>query len=150
MSDGVVTAASGPVVEGSALPFACVDDEGRGTHEKVVKKQAIRCSLSRICGVCGETLTRPVAFVGTPDEALDGEFAFPPCHVACARLARSPPPRGNGSVTRSSRTAGCWSAPPASTSCARLGAATRSGSDRTRCSSARRSEPQAASAPRMR
>ncbi|WP_144433687.1 MULTISPECIES: hypothetical protein [Aeromicrobium] len=91
MSDGVVTAASGPVVEGSALPFACVDDEGRGTHEKVVKKQAIRCSLSRICGVCGETLTRPVAFVGTPDEALDGEFAFPPCHVACARQVAADP-----------------------------------------------------------
>lgn len=85
MSDGVVTAASGPVVEGSALPFACADDDGRGTHEKVVKKQAIRCSLSRICGVCGTTLKRPVAFVGTPDEALDGEFAFPPCHVDCAR-----------------------------------------------------------------
>ncbi len=84
-------AASGPVVEGSALPFACVDDEGRGTHEKVVKKQAIRCSLSRICGVCGETLTRPVAFVGTPDEALDGEFAFPPCHVACAREVAADP-----------------------------------------------------------
>ncbi|MEH3068564.1 MAG: hypothetical protein PGN15_11150 [Aeromicrobium erythreum] len=91
MSEGVVTAASGPVVEGSALPFACVDDEGRGTHEKVVKKQAIRCSLSRICGVCGETLTRPVAFVGTPDEALDGEFAFPPCHVACAREVAADP-----------------------------------------------------------
>jgi hypothetical protein len=91
VSEGVVTAASGPVVEGSALPFACVDDEGRGTHENVVKKQAIRCSLSRICGVCGETLTRPVAFVGTPDEALDGEFAFPPCHVACAREVAADP-----------------------------------------------------------
>lgn len=103
MSEGAVTAASGPMVEGSALPFACVDDEGRGTHEKVVKKQAIRCSLSRICGVCGETLTRPVAFVGTPDEALDGEFGFPPCHVACAREVAGDPAQRLGRAQRPRR-----------------------------------------------
>lgn len=86
-----MSAASRPVVEGATLPFACTDDDGRGTHGTVLKKQAIRCSLSRICGVCGETLTRPVAFVGTPDEALDGEFAFPPCHVGCAREVAADP-----------------------------------------------------------
>ena len=72
-----------PVVDGVVVPFACVDDDGAADHHRVVKRRAIRCALSRICGVCGRTLTRPVAFVGTPDEALDGEFTFPPCHVAC-------------------------------------------------------------------
>ncbi|KQP80080.1 hypothetical protein ASF37_03625 [Aeromicrobium sp. Leaf289] len=82
---GPTVVVRGPVVDGAALPFACVDDAGVGSHDQVVKKRAIRCALSRICGVCGSTLARPIAFVGSSDEALDGEFAFPPCHEACAR-----------------------------------------------------------------
>lgn len=87
--DGDVT--DSLTIDGAALPFACVDDHGLGVHERLVKSRAIRCALSRICGVCGETLTRPVAFLGSPDEALDGSFAFPPCHESCARsVARQP------------------------------------------------------------
>mgnify|MGYP001627319533 CR=1 FL=1 len=74
-----------PVVRGAPVPFACLDDEGRGRHEHVVKARALQCALSRICGICGRTLSRPLAFVGTVDEALDGEFLFPACHVACVR-----------------------------------------------------------------
>lgn len=76
-----------PVVDGVVVPFACVDDEGNGTHAHVVKKQAIRCALSRICGVCGSPLARPIAFVGSTNEALDEDFAFPPCHVQCVQEA---------------------------------------------------------------
>lgn len=68
-------------------PFACQDDDGVVDHAVVVKRRAIRCALSRICGVCGEVLTRPIAFLGPEDEALDGLFTFPPTHEACAHSA---------------------------------------------------------------
>ena len=69
----------------TAVPFACIDDDGVEDVSRVVKKRAIRCALSRICGICGETLTRPIAFLGPRAEADDGHFAFPPLHVSCAR-----------------------------------------------------------------
>ena len=43
-----------------------------------------RCALSRICGVCGESLGRPIAFVGTDTEVARNAFHAPPMHVACA------------------------------------------------------------------
>jgi hypothetical protein len=43
-----------------------------------------RCALSRICGVCSESLGRPVAFVGTPEEIGRNAFHAPPLHQACA------------------------------------------------------------------
>ncbi len=70
-----------------AAPFACQDDDGVVDHAVVVKRRAIQCALSRICGVCGEVLTRPVAFLGPEDEALDQLFTFPPAHEECARDA---------------------------------------------------------------
>ena len=76
------------VSDAVATPFACQDDEGV-VHTQVVKSRAIRCALSRICGVCGEVLTRPIAFLGPEDEALDGLFRFPPTHVTCAHDAIS-------------------------------------------------------------
>jgi hypothetical protein len=43
-----------------------------------------RCALSRICGVCGESLGRPIAFVGTQEEVDRNAFHAPPMHTACA------------------------------------------------------------------
>ena len=43
-----------------------------------------RCALSRICGACSESLGRPVAFVGTPEELARNAFHAPPMHQACA------------------------------------------------------------------
>ncbi len=43
-----------------------------------------RCALSRICGVCGESLGRPIAFVGTAEEVARNAFHAPPMHAACA------------------------------------------------------------------
>lgn len=39
--------------------------------------------LARICGACGASLGRPIAFVGTAEEAARDAFAGPPLHVAC-------------------------------------------------------------------
>jgi hypothetical protein len=85
----------------TAVPFACQDDEGNVDHGAVVKKRAIRCALSRICGVCGQTLARPVTFLGSEDELLDGLFAFPPTHLTCATDALDAfAPLGDGRLGR--------------------------------------------------
>ena len=48
------------------------------------KAWVTRCALSRICGVCAESLGRPVAFVGTQEEISRNAFHAPPMHQACA------------------------------------------------------------------
>ena len=62
------------------LPFASMGDLG------LDKAKVIQCALSRICGVCAEGLGRPVAFVGSDEEAGRNEFHFPPAHIECAEL----------------------------------------------------------------
>ena len=85
---------AGPVdgltVGGDAvLPFACRHEDGTGDPAVTIKARAIQSALSRICGVCGRSLVRPIALIGTPEEVGTGLFAFPPCHEACAQqLAR--------------------------------------------------------------
>ncbi len=63
------------------LPFASMGDLG------LDKRKVTQCALSRICGVCAGSLSRPVAFLGTLDEAARNEFHFPPSHVSCAEAA---------------------------------------------------------------
>jgi hypothetical protein len=60
------------------LPFASRGDLG------LDKRRVTQCALSRICGVCGESLARPVAFLGSALEADRNAFHFPPSHVDCA------------------------------------------------------------------
>ena len=88
------------------LPFASMGDLGL-----VQAKRLTQCALSRICGVCGESLARPVAFLGSETEAERNEFHFPPTHPAVRRdgdrgvggrrqcVARPPRPAGG---------TGCW------------------------------------------
>ena len=57
------------------LPFASMGDLG------LDKRKVTQCALSRICGVCAESLSRPVAFLGSVEEAGRNEFHFPPAHV---------------------------------------------------------------------
>ena len=65
------------------IPFASMGDLG------LDKRKVTQCALSRICGVCGESLARPVAFLGSELEADRNEFHFPPTHVACAERRSS-------------------------------------------------------------
>ena len=63
------------------LPFASRGDLG------LDKRKVTQCALSRICGVCGDSLDRPVAFLGSSVEADRNAFHFPPSHVGCAEAA---------------------------------------------------------------
>jgi hypothetical protein len=63
-------------------PFAW--DPSNGGLGELVGRRVTQCALSRICGVCAESLGRPVAFVGTADEIGRNAFHAPPLHSACA------------------------------------------------------------------
>ncbi|GGF36784.1 hypothetical protein GCM10011519_07930 [Marmoricola endophyticus] len=70
---------------GAPVPFVCEYDDGRASVRLLNKKRVTQCALSRICGVCGDSLGRPVAFVGPLAEANREAFHFPPVHVECGR-----------------------------------------------------------------
>lgn len=75
---------------GVPVPFACGTDTGHagGSTPASVrvldKRRVTQCALSRICGVCGAGLGRPIAFLGSPVEVGRNAFHFPPSHLECA------------------------------------------------------------------
>jgi hypothetical protein len=54
---------------------------------EVVKARAIQCALSRICSLCGLSMSGPTTFVGSPHEEEANTFGFPPMHVDCAEFS---------------------------------------------------------------
>ena len=75
---------------GVPVPFACGTDTGYGdpgstpSSRHLDKRRVTQCALSRICGVCGSGLGRPIAFIGSSLEVGRNAFHFPPAHVECA------------------------------------------------------------------
>ena len=74
---------------GGAVPFACEYDDGRASLTLLNKRRVTQCALSRICGVCGRPLGRPIAFVGTAREVGRNAFHAPPLHLTCAHELRA-------------------------------------------------------------
>jgi hypothetical protein len=71
--------------EGRRVPFACgTGEDGQVSAAALDKRRVTQCALSRVCGVCGAGLGRPVVFLGTPDEVGRNAFHFPPSHLGCA------------------------------------------------------------------
>jgi hypothetical protein len=68
---------------GVPVPFACEYDDGRASVTLLNKRRVTQCALSRICGVCGDSLGRPVGFLGSADELNRLAFHFPPVHPEC-------------------------------------------------------------------
>ena len=74
---------------GVRVPFACgteayADPRGRALSVRALDKRRVtQCALSRVCGVCGSGLGRPVAFLGSKVEADRNAFHFPPAHPTC-------------------------------------------------------------------
>jgi hypothetical protein len=63
---------------GLPVPFAC------SSAREIDPRRVPQCALSRVCGVCGAGLGRPIAFIGSEDEAARNAFHFPPAHLDCA------------------------------------------------------------------
>lgn len=81
---------------GVPIPFACGTRPYAGapgdpgpTARRLDGRRVTQCALSRVCGVCGAGLGRPIAFLGTAEEADRHAFHFPPCHLECARAVLS-------------------------------------------------------------
>jgi hypothetical protein len=56
----------------------------------VINARAIQCALSRICGLCGMSMSSTTAtqtFVGSAAEADANAFRFPPMHEECVDFA---------------------------------------------------------------
>jgi hypothetical protein len=77
---------------GVPVPFACGTtsfggprDGSAPTVRRLDGRRVTQCALSRVCGVCGAGLGRPIAFIGSVEEADRNAFHFPPCHLECAR-----------------------------------------------------------------
>ena len=64
---------------GVPVPFA-----SDASPRHLDKRRVTQCALSRVCGVCGSGLGRPIAFLGSSYEVGRNAFHFPPCHLACA------------------------------------------------------------------
>jgi hypothetical protein len=62
----------------SSPPFAWPDGE-------LARKRVVQCALSRVCGGCGRSLGRPIAFVGSQTEVDRNAFHAPPMHTSCAQ-----------------------------------------------------------------
>ncbi|MCR6030446.1 hypothetical protein GGQ22_03205 [Nocardioides sp. zg-579] len=77
---------------GVPVPFAAGTDVGYGDRPAgsnlsargLDKRRVTQCALSRVCGVCGATLGRPLAFLGTRTEVDRLAFHLPPAHLSCA------------------------------------------------------------------
>ncbi|KAA1418890.1 hypothetical protein F0U44_10455 [Nocardioides humilatus] len=54
------------------------------------RRMVVRCALARVCGVCGESLGRPIVFVGDADELARNAFHLPPLHATCASAIAGP------------------------------------------------------------
>lgn len=73
------------------VPFAAGTDVGYGDRpggaapsvRDLDKRRVTQCALSRICGVCGAGLGRPLAFVGSQAELDRMAFHFPASHLGC-------------------------------------------------------------------
>jgi hypothetical protein len=71
---------------GLPVPFGCGTGEPGAppSARKLDHRRVTQCALSRICGVCGSGLGRPIAFLGSRREADRNAFHFPPSHLECA------------------------------------------------------------------
>lgn len=67
----------------AAVPFVATDPGGAGDVAVLQRARVVQCALSRVCGVCAQTLDRPLHLLGTAAEADDNAFRLPPVHAAC-------------------------------------------------------------------
>lgn len=70
-----------PRVGIGATAFASGGDLG------LTKARVTQCALSRICGVCAESLAQTVCFLGSAEELGRNQFHFPPTHRECGEHA---------------------------------------------------------------
>ena len=78
-------------VLGVPVPFACGSDDPYAdpggppvSVQALDRRRVTQCALSRVCGVCGSVLGRPLVLLGTAREVGRNAFLLPPVHLGCA------------------------------------------------------------------
>jgi hypothetical protein len=61
--------------------------DGRADFTTLDSDVTMRCGRERLCGLCGESLTYWIAFIGGPRSADTRTYSDPPMHVECAEDA---------------------------------------------------------------
>lgn len=74
---------------GVPVPFACgtpgFGGAGPAPTARVLDgRRVTQCALSRVCGICGAGLGRPLVLIGSERDRDRNAFHFPPVHLGCA------------------------------------------------------------------
>jgi len=64
-----------------------IQSDGRPDFTTIDGRQILRCVQEHLCGMCGEPLAGPMAFIGGPLAIEHRNFLDPPMHVECAEYA---------------------------------------------------------------
>jgi hypothetical protein len=87
---------------GLPVPFACgtpvPGSPTTPTARDLQRSRVIQCALSRVCGVCGASLGRPLTLLGSQQEVDRNAFHFPPSHLECATRLVGAYAGANGAV----------------------------------------------------
>lgn len=79
------------VALGAGLGVSTDPDRFAWADGELQRRLVVRCALARICGSCGRSLGRPIAFLATDAEVDRNEPHLPPMHLACAEALRGAP-----------------------------------------------------------
>lgn len=93
-------------VSGVPVPFVHEYDDGSYDLAVLNGKRAVQCALSRVCALCAQSLSYPLAFLGDHEAADTRAYTYPPMHLACAEAAvrlYAPTPAATGG-----RPVGAW------------------------------------------
>ena len=72
---------------GWPVPFVHEYDDGTYDLGRLNAKRVTQCALSRVCAMCAQTLSFPLAFLGDQQAADQRAYTYPPMHTACAEAA---------------------------------------------------------------
>jgi hypothetical protein len=69
------------------VPFVHEYDDGTYDLDVLNSRRVVQCALSRVCAMCAQTLSFPLAFLGDHEAADARAYTYPPMHVPCAEAA---------------------------------------------------------------
>lgn len=90
-----------PRYKGMIVPYTVyVDKEGRPDFKVVDYERLEECIKHRLCGVCGHSMGKRVAFIGGNLALEQRIFTDPPMHEACALYSADICPFVSGDIDR--------------------------------------------------
>jgi hypothetical protein len=72
---------------GLPVPFTVFWKDGAPDFRIIDEQRKRQCLENRLCGICGQRINGPLAFIGGESSITHRLFIDPPMHSACARWA---------------------------------------------------------------